>query len=109
MKKSLCWSCKNCYSGCSWSKNFEPVEGWDATPQTFDRYDSFLVRSCPLYENDGFIKVYIKDLIKMLDISPRTFFRLKRSQIKTKILEQGYKLFCFRSNKKWEYYLKRVN
>lgn len=32
--RTLCWKCKNavpdgCY-GCSWSKEFEPVEGWVA-------------------------------------------------------------------------------
>ena len=28
----LCWRCKNACGNCSWSRNFEPVEGWKASP-----------------------------------------------------------------------------
>ena len=36
--QSLCWWCENCVpnkegtKGCSWSRYFRPVKGWDATP-----------------------------------------------------------------------------
>ena len=29
-KKQPCWNCKNCYGGCKWSRDFEPVPGWIA-------------------------------------------------------------------------------
>lgn len=29
-KETLCWKCKNCFDGCSWSRSFEPVKGWKA-------------------------------------------------------------------------------
>ena len=25
---TLCWDCQNCTGGCTWSRIFEPVEGW---------------------------------------------------------------------------------
>lgn len=28
----LCWTCKKACGGCSWSRKFEPVPGWEATP-----------------------------------------------------------------------------
>ena len=32
---TLCWLCANATNeGCSWSKSFTPVEGWEATPTT---------------------------------------------------------------------------
>ena len=56
-----CWTCKKCYGGCNWSKRFEPVPGWDATPTnkgtpgngTGNYYESYDIHSCPEYENDG--------------------------------------------------------
>lgn len=27
---TLCWDCRNALKRCSWSRNFEPVEGWEA-------------------------------------------------------------------------------
>lgn len=56
-----CWTCKKCYGGCSWSRKFEPVPGWDATPTnkgtpgngTGNYYESYDIHSCPEYENDG--------------------------------------------------------
>lgn len=60
----LCWDCKNCYNGCPWSLDFEPIEGWKATPTkiasetTIDGVqqkiliDSFYIEECPLFEED---------------------------------------------------------
>lgn len=30
LSKQLCWSCAKCTGGCSWSKEFKPIEGWTA-------------------------------------------------------------------------------
>lgn len=43
---TLCWSCKNYYNGCSWSKSFEPVEGWKAKKTKM----GYLVLECPKFE-----------------------------------------------------------
>ena len=60
---TLCWACANAVPnregtrGCSWSRRFEPVEGWRATETRL--YDgsrreetivSYHVRSCPEFE-----------------------------------------------------------
>lgn len=56
--QTLCWRCKNCFGGCSWSEKFEPVEGWNAERTVIKYFNietpSFLVRDCPLFiEDDG--------------------------------------------------------
>ena len=53
---SICWDCaKSCNRGCSWSDgSFTPVEGWTAIPdQNRNGVDSFLVKECPQFEQDG--------------------------------------------------------
>ena len=55
---TLCWECKKASGGCSWSKKFVPVEGWDATPTKVwvghtsakPYIDSFHVNECPEFE-----------------------------------------------------------
>ena len=56
---TICWDCKNAVLGCSWSKNFEPVEGWKAVPTKLsagdhndETIDSFDVRECPEFVPD---------------------------------------------------------
>ena len=55
-KTQLCWSCKNACGGCSWSREFKPIKGWNATPTKLlgdDRYiDSFKIVECPEYIKD---------------------------------------------------------
>lgn len=55
---SLCWQCKRAYGLCSWSENFEPVEGWDAEPTIImggkrePAVQSYDVKKCPLFIQD---------------------------------------------------------
>lgn len=51
---TICWDCKNACGGCSWSKNFTPVEGWKITKtlikgnfETDAVIESCIVHSCP--------------------------------------------------------------
>ena len=62
VKKSLCWTCQRATGFCSWSRNFEPVPGWEAEPTEITNTDgkdrveiisSFKVSACPLYQKDG--------------------------------------------------------
>lgn len=67
-KDSLCWNCKNSGGGCSWSKSFEPVEGWNAEKtliknSPYESYESYLVKECPEFKQRHFIKV--KDSVDM--------------------------------------------
>ena len=53
-KEQLCCTCSKAYGGCSWSRNFKPVEGWTANPTIIthgDRtMDSFEIIECPEWE-----------------------------------------------------------
>lgn len=61
-KMTLCWDCANACGGCSWSSEFRPVDGWEATPTRVKVYrwkyggikevDSFHVTKCPLFKDD---------------------------------------------------------
>lgn len=49
-----CWDCaKACVGGCSWSRDFIPVEGWDAEKtEKAEGIVSYIVRDCPEFEHD---------------------------------------------------------
>ena len=56
-KNQLCWYCEKACGKCSWSKDFTPVEGWDAEPATIRSreadakiIETFYIKSCPEYE-----------------------------------------------------------
>lgn len=53
-KSSLCWDCANALCGCDWSRDFKPVEGWEAkfSPATKNKVESYHVISCPQFEKD---------------------------------------------------------
>lgn len=47
----LCWYCKNATGGCSWSKNFTPVPGWDAKYiERASAAPTYSIKDCPLFE-----------------------------------------------------------
>ena len=53
---SKCWTCQNACGGCSWSREFVPVSGWEAKP-TYNAANreyaqSFHVYDCPEYIPD---------------------------------------------------------
>lgn len=67
LRVSICWDCKNSVPnekyGCSWSRNFEPVKGWNAieTSMVINDYSknvktktikSYCVCSCPKFIKD---------------------------------------------------------
>lgn len=50
-----CWKCTKSAGGCSWSRRFEPVEGWDAMPTSVNRVSpnpTFVIRQCPEFDLD---------------------------------------------------------
>lgn len=61
MGMQKCWSCKKYAGGCSWSREFKPIPGWEATPRTYGAHpkhkipgmESYDIRECPEYEWDG--------------------------------------------------------
>lgn len=53
-----CWNCQNFAGGCSWSRRFEPVEGWraievikEAKPHA-PGYTSYKILYCPEFVHD---------------------------------------------------------
>lgn len=58
---TICWGCKRAVCGCSWSKSYIPVFGWNAIKTQIEiknngvrKYiDSYKVIKCPLFELDG--------------------------------------------------------
>lgn len=58
-RTTLCWTCtRPGTGGCSWDKEFKPVEGWKAERNDLwttgkNRYtESYIVEECPLYTED---------------------------------------------------------
>lgn len=64
--QTLCWRCRNAVpdihgNGCSWSRHFRPVKGWDAEMKPINvepdsqrkkEIASYVVRSCPEFKPD---------------------------------------------------------
>ena len=51
-----CWRCQNACGGCSWSREFQPVEGWEAEPTIIMgdgvEIPSFEIKKCPMFIKD---------------------------------------------------------
>ena len=52
-KNQSCWTCKNACGGCPWSREFKPVDGWEAE-KTFigsngEHAESYKIIYCPEY------------------------------------------------------------
>lgn len=49
-----CWTCRNACGGCSWSREFQPVEGWTAEktsiPSNGEYAESYKIIHCPEYK-----------------------------------------------------------
>lgn len=54
----ICWNCANAVKGCSWAREFIPVDGWEAVPTKIKEdggkrlVDSFIVKKCPEFVAD---------------------------------------------------------
>ena len=55
LQQTLCWDCRNSTEKeCEWSRNFQPVEGWEAIKRrTKYNEDTYLVVSCPKFIRDS--------------------------------------------------------
>ena len=54
-KPQPCWNCRKYAGGCSWSRSFTPIPGWDAEPtgtRSGLRTDSYQIIRCPEFEDD---------------------------------------------------------
>lgn len=69
--KQPCWTCRLSYGQCPWSKNFQPIEGWEAelTHKTVRGkvvYDSFEIKHCPMYQQDESSRKFDEKIRKLL-------------------------------------------
>lgn len=46
-----CFDCQKSLGGCSWSRTFTPVPGWDATKD--GAHGGYTIRSCPEFVPDA--------------------------------------------------------
>ena len=63
-----CFVCKKSINGCSWSKNFEPVDGWIAIKVKLDGWrktETYKIFSCPEFEYDGLCNRCLKNRTSM--------------------------------------------
>ena len=47
--RQLCWDCEKALGGCSWSRHFKPIEGWDAIyiPDRPQNPATYSIIACP--------------------------------------------------------------
>lgn len=118
--ETLCWNCKNSLGNCPWSEDYEPVEGWDATPTEFPTgynadktpriIQSFCVRSCPQYTEDS-RQVFQSDIAALVGKSRHYVARLVSrnfGKLQELVAVKGYKLRRYKTDSRYEYYIKRL-
>ena len=57
--ESKCWTCLKSYNGCSWSRSFIPVPGWNARKVDISltmNVIAYSVKDCPEYEKEEWVK-----------------------------------------------------
>jgi len=98
MTETLCWYCQNACGNCSWSKYFQPVNGWLAKPRIIyyssedKKIDSFLVIKCPLFISDSkYSRITTQELSKKLGFSTRTLFRKSDKDLIKMCKKNNYK------------------
>lgn len=98
-----CWHCKKACCGCSWSQSLTPVEGWEAKPiiikDSDDRsYPSYEIKSCPLYEFDGMLKVSLEKIRKLFGLrgtSKSIKKKIENGTISRLAKEYGFEFLIF--------------
>jgi len=55
---TLCWDCEKAIGKCPWSRELQPVEGWNAihtiTNNGHVTTEGYLVLDCPLFKRDAY-------------------------------------------------------
>lgn len=59
-RTNICFDCQRACGGCSWSRNFEPVLGWEAKPSKLHSAGGrkrevwgYHITACPLFLRDA--------------------------------------------------------
>ena len=68
---TMCWQCAKAYGFCRWSRELKPVEGWEAQEthinNTDSGCDSYFVKNCPEFLQDGKTTEERKEQRRMLE------------------------------------------
>lgn len=106
-RKTLCWDCKNACGRCSWSREFKPVDGWEAVPSKVYQHencyaDSYIVQKCPMFEKDAgdyIEKITVVKMAEILGCTPRRVSDLADGYIRSKCKSKGIKVkICYTQN-----------
>ena len=108
VKKTICWECNNACGGCCWSRCFEPVPDWEATPtkvyQAEGHYeDSYIVHKCPNFERDSevyYTQINQGELAKRLEVTPKTVGRMTDGFLRVQCQKKGFKIKISYQNKR---------
>lgn len=94
-KYTLCWECDKCEGDCCWSKDFIPIDGWEAEDDS--RYDSkgdylvrYIVWSCPEFEK--------KKPSKTVNYEGAEKIAIEVGQLLAKEYKSAYKHFILNPN-----------
>lgn len=111
---SLCQECFN--FGCSWHKEFKPVDGWEAEPTTKSDgskvIESYRVTRCPEFQlrhADEWKRVRVREIAEITGVSIRTVFRdIEAGRVRQYLMEYGYDYKSVREGKYYRYYVKEI-
>ena len=109
---SLCWDCQNSVCKCPWSKNFEPVPGWEADKRMIKQStETYFVKACPLFKQDEFLegteKVSAEELGELIGMIKRAVVREKQDYLIDRSLKYGYYLTIKRDSRNRRLYYVR--
>ena len=99
-KSTLCWKCANACGGCDWSREFKPVDGWEATPtkvyQNVNQYiDSYIVNKCPEFYEEKLNSIFRVSgcyVAEKLGCSRNTIYSFSSEELIAMCRNKGIKL-----------------
>ena len=76
--KQPCWNCKKYLKGCSWSRDFKPIENWTAIATNIkgNKKPSYNIIYCPEFEGED-PKPLVKEMAMYLGVNVRTYYRMR--------------------------------
>lgn len=113
---SICWDCNLAVCKCPWSKNFEPIPGWDVEERKIKQSpgiftETYFVKSCPLFKQDeiaeGTEQVSAEELGNLIGMNKRSVVREKQDYLINRSFKSGYYLTIKRDSRNRRIYFVR--
>ena len=103
---SLCWDCGRALGGCSWSKRFKPVKGWEAEKTVIQDVrgdcESYHVISCPRYRPDRRKTISMPEVLKALNINRHVYYQSSIKEIERRLKAKGLNIIYNYGVGTWE-------